>query len=271
MIKPRVYTRTDNAPTYSPPTHTPDNPGPVADQSDILWLMRAAIGLLALGSLFWVGCGSPASDHPSTDPASAILDPSEVSPTPETMKTLPEQLVGTFAPNFELPTEDGKPTRREAMQGGKAALIYFIQRDCPCCVDAAPFVTKLTDALRGQVTLIGLINGDPKQAAQWKKANDFPGIMACDPEEKVIRDFRVETGVAFFLLQKDGKIVHVAPGYSVDAFGELLTQAESLMDQPAARVSFEGAPKDLTSGCFFKWPSGGGEVPTHEGNSSSNQ
>ncbi|MBL8086599.1 MAG: redoxin domain-containing protein [Chthonomonas sp.] len=215
-------------------------------------------------SLFFVaclcilgGCSSPPADvtqerHSSTDPKSAIVDPSVVHPVTPDMKKTAFLQAGATAPDFKLPDENGNPQSLDNLAKGKPALLYFIQKDCPCCVSAEPFIEQIAKAYGDRVAVIGIANTIPEEAAKWKRLNTFPAPILSDPDLMIIQSYKIATAAYSVVVSKDRKIVEVFPGYSrtmVQAMSDVL--ARQLGEKTGPQIDLTGAPDKPAAGCTF--------------------
>ena len=66
---------------------------------------------------------------------------------------------------------------------GRAFLFYFINLDCPCCMEANPSFRQLNQAFPGGV--IGVADGSIEKVKRWVKANE-PGYEVLADEKQVL-------------------------------------------------------------------------------------
>lgn len=212
--------------------------------------MRYLFALFTLGIIL-AGCGKQDETHASLDPSSAIVDPSKVRPVTKEMELQAGLQEGKEMPEFKLPTTTGMTTNLQGLAGGKPAVLYFIQKRCPCCVEAEPFYTELSNAYKGKIAFIGIINGNRTEADSWAKTNTFDWPIFCDEFGKVIRQLGVTTGVYTMVINPEGTIVKVFPGYSADSLQQLTSLLGGLAKMEAPKLEFKSAPKKLATGCSF--------------------
>ncbi|MBS1705223.1 MAG: redoxin domain-containing protein [Armatimonadetes bacterium] len=199
---------------------------------------------------------------PSMDPKSAVLDPSKVHPVTSSMTSNADVKKGLDVSGWELTDTKGAKKALKNFLGGKPGFIYFIQRDCPCCVDARPFISQIIDAANGSIITLGLINGSVQEAEKWQHVNEFKAdTMLIDPKEEATKAFKVETGVALVILNAEGVIDRIYPGYCQTWLDQAKADLERLTQSKFAKTDFSQAPKEPTSGCYYEWASQGSTAP----------
>src|SRR5688572_29305091 len=71
-------------------------------------------------------------------------------------------LIGTTAPSFAAKDIQGKPISLKALKG-KPAVIFFLDKECPCCVGARVYVDRLQAAYGKVAYVVGFVNGSPEE------------------------------------------------------------------------------------------------------------
>lgn len=214
-------------------------------------MKRFAQFAVVVASVALCGCGSR-QDHPADDPSSAILDPSKVHPVTQDMKTAAAQASQKTAPAFEAKDDDGQPISLASLSGGKPVLLYFIEKDCPCCVTAEPFIERFAAAYKDKVQVAGVINSTVPDAHGWRLKNRFPCPVISDPKSEIIKKYEIVTATYSVLINQQGKIELLTPGYSTELIRKLDSAAAKLCGLPdSGRVDTTGAPAKPTSGCAF--------------------
>ena len=92
---------------------------------------------------------------------------------------------GTTAPDFTLPTMDGKPfSLREALANGPVVAAFF-KISCPTCQYAFPFLQRVYQAHgKKVVTIVGISQNEKKDTAAFLKQYGvtFPILLEyCQP------------------------------------------------------------------------------------------
>lgn len=149
-----------------------------------------------------------------------------------TRKLLP---VGATAPDFTLPTADGKTVQlSELLKGKKAVLVNFFFVDCPPCRREFPeFVKLYTDLKDKGLEIISISRGDSaadvqKFASELKMA--FPLALAGEKGGKdyaVLTQYKVPAYPTNYLLDSEGKILFHSVGYSPTIFKSLTAALEN--------------------------------------------
>jgi peroxiredoxin Q/BCP len=125
--------------------------------------------------------------------------------------------VGTVAPNFTLPSQDGSPVSLESYRG-KWVVLYFYPKDQTqgCSLEAHNFQRDLPkyQALNAVVLGVSLDTVDSHRA--WCTKDSFTFKMLADPEHKVVDEYGVplmnHNGTNYasrdtFLISPEGKIM----------------------------------------------------------------
>ena len=133
----------------------------------------------------------------------------------------------------------------------KPAVLFFIERDCPCSRDASPFLDRLQTEYGEAATVIGVINATPEVARGWVKAVGAKYRVIADPELKIISAYAAERSVYTTVVAPGGKIIKTYPGYSADMLTEISKSVAKLGGVAVKSILLDGAPKKLTSGCPF--------------------
>lgn len=217
--------------------------------------MKRAIWLVGVLAIGLAGCAPSSEPHSSVDPASAIVDPAAVHPVDAAMQADADRMAGQPTPDFSLPATDGRTwTPDDLVADGRPALVYFINSDCPCCVDAGPYVERLHQAYGDVARVVGLIDADAEKSAAWAKANGMTFPLIQDPGLATIESFGARSGVYIAIVAPDGKINRLYPGYSQTLLGEMGGRLAELAGATPKPFDVTGAPERPTSGCAFEFP-----------------
>jgi thioredoxin-dependent peroxiredoxin len=124
--------------------------------------------------------------------------------------------LGSKAPDFELPDQDGKLHKLSSYLG-KKVLIYFYPKDnTPGCTAEACALRDNFDQLKAKNLVIFGISADTIESHK-KFANDhgLPFTLLADPEKVVVKKYNAN-GKLFvsrisYLIDEQGKIMKVYP------------------------------------------------------------
>ncbi len=146
---------------------------------------------------------------------------------------------------------DCKPLSLSDLAKDKPVLLFFIELNCPCSIDAAPYFNQLQAAYGSTCNVVGIINAKAGQAKEWAKkvGSRFP--LFADPDMNVIKSYGAERSVYTTLVAPGGRLEKTYPGYGAEMLRELNQKLARLGGVPVKLLNFVGAPKTLYSGCLF--------------------
>lgn len=162
-----------------------------------------------------------------------------------------EQQALTPAPAFQTTDIAGKPISLASLTEKNPLVLFFIDCECPCSRDAAPFLDRLQAAYGDQCTVIGVTNSDAKVAAAWVQQVGVKFSVIADPEMTIINKYAAERSVYTTIIAPGGKIVKTYPGYSAEMLTELSSSLAKLNGITVRSFPIEDAPQKLVSGCPF--------------------
>ncbi len=125
--------------------------------------------------------------------------------------------VGTPAPSFTLPSQDGSPVSLESYKG-KWVVLYFYPKDqtSGCSLEAHNFQRDLPKYQALNAVVLGVSLDTVDSHRQWCTKDSFTFKMLADPEHKVVDEYGVplmsHAGANYatrdtFLISPDGKIM----------------------------------------------------------------
>lgn len=212
--------------------------------------MIRSMVLTGLAGVILAGCVGAERDA-SLDPQSSIVPPSKVHPVTPEMQRHADALALKDAPAFSLPDLKGLTMTNATLGPGKPQFFYFINSECPCCVTAEPIVQRLFEEYGEAVEFAGIIDADQKRAQKWAEANGATYTILLDPKKTTIAAFGAEAGVYMAVVNKEGKIDKLYPGYNKESLKELSARLARLGGVEPKAIDFPDAPDKLTSGCTF--------------------
>jgi len=220
--------------------------------------MRQLIPWLCLAAVL-AGCAT--EEKHALDPKLGIADPSAVGaldmrkqkehPVTAEMTQAADSLSAAKAPDFDLVDTNGAHHTLASLTQDKPLLIFFVEKNCPCCLGAKFYVDKMLDLYPNEVNAVGIINADGNTAKTWVKATKPKFTVLQDPKQKVIASYKAERGVYTTLIAPGGTIDKAYPGYSLESLQEMSKRIAQLTHVPAREYISTSAPKTMTSGCTF--------------------
>ncbi len=134
----------------------------------------------------------------------------------------------------------------------KPVVLFFIEKECPCSRDAAPYLSQLQAAYGGSCAVVGVINADAAGAKAWATAvrPGFPVIA--DPDFAVIDAYGAKRSVYVTVIAPGGHIAKAYPGYNADSLTEISATVAKLGGVPTAKLVWKDAPGELLAGCPLK-------------------
>lgn len=175
-------------------------------------------------------------------------------PVTEQMTKEATELSAKQAPYFELTATSGLKYNLTSLTETKPLLIFFVEKECPCCLGAKYFVDKLMMLYGDSLNAVAIINAEGDVANKWVRSTKpmFPVLQ--DPMQKTIRAFSAKAGVYTTLVAPGGKIDSAYPGYSKKMLNELSKRISVLSKAPFQEFHSAYAPDTLTTGCVFPEP-----------------
>ena len=125
--------------------------------------------------------------------------------------------VGTAAPAFTLPSQDGSPVSLDSYKG-KWVVLYFYPKDqtSGCSLEAHNFQKDLPKYQALNAVVLGVSLDTVDSHRQWCTKDSFTFKMLADPEHKVVDEYGVplmsHAGANYatrdtFLISPEGKIM----------------------------------------------------------------
>jgi thioredoxin-dependent peroxiredoxin len=157
--------------------------------------------------------------------------------------------VGDLAPDFSMPTDDGRAISLRDLRGRKVVLYFYPKDDTPGCTkEACSFRDNLPTFANVNAEIIGVSrdDGDSHRAFRDKYGLNF--MLATDSDGSVVNDYgvwkeknlygRTFMGIerSTFLIDENGKIEAIWPRVQVDGHTE----------QVLAAIRGEAAPSTST-------------------------
>ena len=141
---------------------------------------------------------------------------------------------------------------RASLAHSKPLVVFFIEKNCPCSRDAAPFIERLRSQYGTVCDFVGVINSDASVAQAWAKAASVHFPLLPDPEREIIAAYKAERSVYTTLIAPGGRIAKTYPGYGQEMLKELSGRIAQLSGVRVRPLVVTGAPKNLIAGCEFE-------------------
>jgi peroxiredoxin len=136
--------------------------------------------------------------------------------------------LGERAPDFTLPTIDGKATSLSQFRG-KIVMVNFWQSSCPACVEETPYIQAVFDGWPSdKLEILAVSVGERAVFVQTfldSKGLTFPTLL--DSDEAVHNIYRVSSFPTTFFINADGIIKEIKSGHFTSQF-EIETMLKSL-------------------------------------------
>ncbi|MDR3635875.1 MAG: redoxin domain-containing protein [Isosphaeraceae bacterium] len=196
----------------------------------------------------WIRLQSRADDD-DTGPAIFRGGPPHVA-TPAMVKAT-EEMAQRSAPLFRTAASDGKTYSLADLAREGPLALFFIKDRCPCSRAAEPFFNQLDEAYGDRVRFFGIIDGDVAVAQRWGAENHVPFPILCDPELKIVREYKAENSAYTVLVARGGTIERYWPGYSAEMLREAGERLARLAGVDVKPLDLNDAPDYLYSGCPY--------------------
>ena len=170
--------------------------------------------------------------------------------TPDMIQSAERQAL-TPAPVFKTTDIADNPISLTTLTEEKPLVLFFIDCQCPCSRDAAPFLDRLQGVYGDECSVVGVTNSDSPTAKTWAKQVGVRFPLIADPRLAIIGDYAAERSVYLTIIAPGGKIVKTYPGYSAEVLRELSATLAGLGGIAVRSLPVDDAPKQLVSGCPF--------------------
>lgn len=192
--------------------------------------------------------------HPSEDPKSAFILPAKIHPVTKKMDADTMAMSAKKATDFTQPDETGKMHSLVDLTKDKPLLLYFIDKECPCCITALPVVNRIRQAYKDELNFYGVIDAGGEVAKKWADANKPGYPILQDPEFKLIKAYKAKAATYMVLIRPGGEIERAYPGYSRNMVKELGDRIAHLAKVQPRKLKLDDLSPDPVSGCDFVIP-----------------
>lgn len=183
------------------------------------------------------------------NPAAAPRAPKPAAPQKEGQGArVPGVNTGNLAPDFELPAPDGQKVTLSSLRGNVVVLDFW-GTWCLPCKKASPELQRLADDFKSHpVKVYGLAvreQSDDKPIAYMADNKYTYGLLL--RADDVAKQYKVKVFPTYFVIGREGEIVHIATGYDPDTtFPEIRAAIQRALGSATAKQAkpAEPAPAD---------------------------
>lgn len=125
--------------------------------------------------------------------------------------------VGDEAPDFTLPTQDGKTVSLSDFRGKTAIVLYFYPKDDTpgCTAEACTFRDSYDVFKEAGAEVIGVSSDSAQSHSNFAQKHRLPFILGSDPKGELRKRYGVPNtlgllpGRVTYVLDKEGKVRHI--------------------------------------------------------------
>jgi len=139
-------------------------------------------------------------------------------------------LIGTSAPEFEIPSQIGGAPLSPQSQAGKVVIIDFWATWCAPCRESFPFYQSLVDQHGGNVVVLGVsVDEDPAKIPDFAKQTGVTFPLGWDEDQVVAKLYNPEKMPTSYLIDKNGLVSHVHAGFADGDQSAIAQDVEALL------------------------------------------
>ena len=95
-------------------------------------------------------------------------------PVTDEMRARAEAKEGELAPEIDLPSTTDKNIQLSSLIEQKPVVVVMTKDGCPCSIEVQPHYTEIAKAYAGEVTFLGVIDGNLQTAENFKHDFEVP-------------------------------------------------------------------------------------------------
>lgn len=151
---------------------------------------------------------------------------------------------GDVAPEFYLPSVEGKRLTLKDLRGEGIVFLYFIREGDPVNNEAMKMIHKLILAYypNEHAKFFGVINADLSRARSWMAEHNPPYKLILDPRLELVYKYKVESSPAIVEIDARGRIVKDWQGYSGFWLKDLNGFLSKATKKPLAKFDWSKTP-----------------------------
>jgi peroxiredoxin len=142
----------------------------------------------------------------------------------------------------------GRSVTTLSVDNDRMMVVVFVLPDCPCSIDYETYVQRLHQTYGDQIAFLEVVAGDGLVTEQWKQQQSTPFPVISDWDKAIAQEFGASRS-AYTALVREGKIIKLWPGYSVNMLQELGKLISEETKSASRSFDVSGAPEQMTSGC----------------------
>ncbi|MFZ0390489.1 MAG: peroxiredoxin [Calditrichia bacterium] len=137
---------------------------------------------------------------------------------------------GDQAPQFNLPDQEGKMHSLDDYKGQKVVLYFYPKDDTPGCTkEACSFRDGYQQLQDAGIVILGVSYDSPESHRQFREKYNLPFNLLSDSDKTAAKAYGAYRPVAAkrytYLINEDGKIVHIFKEVDVSQHAEEVLQA----------------------------------------------
>lgn len=124
--------------------------------------------------------------------------------------------IGTKAPDFTLPDQNGKKHKLSDYKGSHVLVYFYPKDDTPGCTKEACAIRDTWDDFSKKgIVVLGISKDTVESHKKFEEKYDLPFTILADPEKKVLKKYQALRGPftarISYLIDPGGKILKIYP------------------------------------------------------------
>lgn len=154
-------------------------------------------------------------------------------------------MIGQFAPDFELPNQDGNPVKLSDYRGKKVIIFAFPKAfTAGCNNQACGFRDEFPHLETANAVVLGISGDSQETLRKWKQAKQLPYDLLSDPSHGVLTKLNAwgmslfgvinlpRIARSFWVIDEEGRVVDMQVGISPGASVRRALAAIQNMQEP---------------------------------------